>query len=290
MPMTNDPIIKSPGVEPRKVAIASASSPVNLGVLGGGTLGTVALVLAGHPMLGIMVLALGVLAYGALVGLDMFNPKFIRQVYEQSDPSAALRAGGAAAMSELSLEIGPDEIEPDELRATYQAILGSYAQVYDAVGAGGGILQRSLTEANERCAYLVREAGQMARRGNALHRYLARERLRSIEADAERLEGQARSTRDQAAAQSFRQAAQAKRQQLETYLQIEGLYDRIKAQLSVIQTSLDGMHARVVKLNATDPEKLATLGASLSDHLGALQSDMQVLETTVDETIKELSL
>ncbi|HWN70734.1 MAG TPA: hypothetical protein VNM90_24000 [Haliangium sp.] len=283
--MSNDPIMKPPAVEARKVAIASASSPVNLGVLGGGTLGTVALVLSGHPMLGIMVLALGVLAYGALVGLDMFNPKFIRQVYEQGDLDAALRAGDA-----FTPEILPDEIEPDELRATYQAILGSYTQVHDAVGAGGGILQRSLIEANERCAFLVREAGQMARRGNALHRYLARERPRAIEADAERLEGQARSTRDQAAAQSFRQAAQAKRQQLETYLQIEGLYDRIKAQLSVIQTSLDGVHARVVKLNATDPEKAATLGASLSEHLGALQTDMQVLETTVDETIKELSL
>jgi hypothetical protein len=288
--MSTDPMIKSsgksPGVEPRKVAIASASNPVNLGVLGGGTLGTVVLVLAGHPMLGIMVLALGVLAYGALVGLDMFNPKFIRQVYEQSDPEAARRAGGAAAMP----EIAPGEIEPDELRATYQAILGSYVQVHEAVGAGGGIVQRSLTEAHERCVYLVREAGQMARRGNALHRYLTRERPRTIEADAERLEGQARSTRDQAAAQSFRQAAQAKRLQLETYFQIEGLYDRIKAQLSVIQTSLDGVHARVVKLNATDPEKAATVGASLSDHLGALQTDMQVLETTVEETIKELSL
>jgi hypothetical protein len=285
--MTNDPITKSPGVDPRKVAIASASSPVNLGVLGAGTLGTVGLVLAGHPMLGIMVLALGVLAYGALVGLDMFNPKFIRRVYEHGDPDAALRAGlveGAAP------EISPDEIDPDELRATYQAILASYVQVHDAVGAGGGILQRSLTEAHERCSYLVREAGQMARRGNALHRYLTRERPRSIEAEAARLEGQARATRDQAAAQGFHQAAQAKHQQLETYMQIEGLYDRIKAQLSVIQTSLDGVHARVVKLNATDPEKAATLGASLSDHLGALQTDMQVLETTVDETIKELSL
>jgi hypothetical protein len=284
--MTTDPMMKPPGVDARKVAVASASSPVNLGVLGGGTLGTVALVLAGHPMLGIMVLALGVLAYGALVGLDMFNPKFIRQAYEQSDPDAALRAASAAVMPEIM----PGDIEPDELRATYQAILSSHVQVHDAVGAGGGILQRSLTEAQERCVYLVREAGQMARRGNALHRYLTRERPRSIEAEAERLAAQARSTRDQAAAQSFHQAAQAKRQQLETYLQIEGLYDRIKAQLSVIQTSLDGVHARVVKLNATDPEKAATVGASLSDHLGALQTDMQVLETTVDETIKELSL
>lgn len=282
--MTSDPITQGPSVDPRTVAIASASSPINLAVLGAGTLGAVGLVLAAHPMLGIMVLALGVLAYGALVGLDMFNPAFIRRVHSQ------IGAGSHADTAGLVAEILPGEIEPEELRATYQAILASCGQVHDAVGAGDGVLQRSLTEAHERCAYLVREAGQMARRGNALHRYLARERPRAIEAEAVRLEGQAQSTRDQAAAQSFRQAAQARRLQVETYLQIEGLYDRIKAQLSVIQTALDGIHARVVKINATDPEKAATLGASLSDHLGALQTDMQVLETAVDETMKELSL
>lgn len=307
--MTTDPMTRPPGVDPSAVAIASAVRAINLGVLGAGTLGAVGLALAGDPMLGVMVLALGVLAYGALIGLDMFNPAFIRQVSERG--GTGTRADGAPGIapeaapengsnirpqtapengSRIAPAIGPDAIEPEDLRATYQAILASYAHVRDAVAAGGDVLRRSVTEALERCAHLVREAGQMARRGNALHRYLGRARPRSLEADAERLESQARATRDQAAAESFRQAAQARRQQIETYLQIEGLYDRIQAQLSVIQTAIDGVHAGVVKVSATDPEQAATVGASLSDHLGGLQTDMQILETTVDETIKELSL
>lgn len=279
--------MKRPQVEMRKVAVASASSAGNLGVFGAGTLGAVGLILSGHSVLGIMVLALGVLAYGALIGLDLFNPRFVRSVYGLADPDAE---APPELGDELMPEISPQQIEPDELRAVYQAILSSYVQVRDAIRAGGGMVQKSLIETYERCGVLVQEAGQVAHRGNALHRYLARERPHGIAASAERLEAQARSTRDQAAAESFLQAALGKRHQLETYRQIEDLYDRIKGQLSVIESSFDGVHAKVVKLNATDPEKAATLGASLSDHLGALRTDIQILETTVNETIQELSL
>ena len=279
--------MKRPQVEMRKVVVASASSAGNLGVFGAGTLGAVGLILSGHSMLGVLVLALGVLAYGALIGLDLVNPNFLRKVYGLADP-------GAESHPELDdallPEISPQQIEPDELRAVYQAILSGYVQVREAIRAGGGIVQKNLIETYERCSVLAHEAGQVAHRGNALHRYLARERPHAIEASAERLEAQARSTRDPAAAESFRQAALGKRQQLETYRQIEDLYDRIKGQLSVIESSFDGVHAKVVKLNATDPEKAATLGASLSDHLGALRDDIQILETTVNETIQELSL
>jgi hypothetical protein len=285
--MSSGPLIKRPQVEMRKVVVASASSTGNLAVFGTGTLGAAGLILSGHAMLGVLVLALGVLAYGALIGLDLFNPKFVRKVYDLADPDAEPHV---ALGDERMPEISPQQIEPDELRAIYQAILSSYVQVREAIRAGGGMVQKSLIETYERCGVLVQEAGQVAHRGNALHRYLARERPREIEASAERLEGQARATRDQAAAESFRQAALGKRLQLETYRQIEDLYDRIKGQLSVIESSFDGVHAKVVKLNATDPEKAATLGASLSDHLGAVRADIQVLETTVEETIKELAL
>jgi hypothetical protein len=94
--MRNDSTSKSPGADPRKIAVASARRPGHLGVLGAGVLGTAALVLAGHPLLGVMVLALGVLAYGALIGLDMFDPRFIRRVHER-DATAAMTPAQPAA-------------------------------------------------------------------------------------------------------------------------------------------------------------------------------------------------
>lgn len=81
--------------------MASAVRPVHLAVLGAGALGTAGLVLAGHPLLGSMVLALGLLAYGALIGLDMFDPRFIRRVHEQdaTTPAASVDVPPAAPVS-----------------------------------------------------------------------------------------------------------------------------------------------------------------------------------------------
>ncbi len=279
------PLMKRPKADIGKVAIASAASPLNLGVLGVGTVGAIGLIATGSAPLGAMVLGLGVLAYGALIGLDLFSDKFIRKVYNLPDPSAQTDTSGV-----LTLDTQPGDVEPPELRALYQSILASHAQVRETISHGGELLQSSLTEAFERCSMLVAEAGRVSRRGNSLNRYLSRERPRALEADIERLQQQAKATHDQTAAKTFMQAADTKRQQLETYHQIVGLYDRIKAQLAVIESSIDGVQAKIIKLNATDPEEAASVGASLSVHLGALTTEMQVLESTVDETIKELSL
>lgn len=276
--------MKRPRADVRKLAIASAASPVNLGVLGAGTLGTLGLVLAGHPILGVAVLGLGALAYGALIGMDMFSDKFIRKVYNLPDPGASELSG------RIAIEVPPPDIEPLELRGLYVAVLTNYEEVRETVSNGGDMLQNSLSDTLERCAELVREAGRVAKRGNSLSRYKSRVRPGEIQGEIDRLEAQARSTTDEKAAETFLQAANAKRRQLDTYMQIEGLYDRIKAQLSVIETSLDGVQAKVVKLNATDIEEAATVGASISQNLDALTDDMHVLESTVDETMKELSL
>ena len=267
-----------------KVAVASAASPVNLGVLGSSTVGTLGLVVAGHPILGAAVAGIGALAYGALIGLDLFNDKFISKVYGLSAPDAEIVPG------KLELDIEPEAIEPDDIRGLYLAILANHEEIRTTVAAGGDILQRSLRETLERSAELVREAGQVALRSNALSRYVRREQAHVMQSEADKLEAQARATRDKKAAETFMQAAEAKRQQLATYVQIDGLCDRVKAQLSVIETSLDSMQAKLIKLNATDIEEAVTVGASLSRNLDTLTSDIQVLESTVDETIREFAL
>lgn len=276
--------MKRPQADLRKLAVASAASPMNLGVLGTGTLGTLGLVLAGKPIIGVFVLALGVVAYGALIGLDMFNDKFIRKVYELPDPDdeQALEAPAPA--------VAVEDIEPVDLRRLYASVLTARQDVLGAVHSAGDLLQESLRDTVERCAELVQEAGRLARRGTGLQRYMSRENPRNIASEAEDLDAQAAATRDDTAAQSFRKAAQSKRQQLETYNQLQGFYDRIKAQLSVIETSLDGVQAKIVKLNATDIEEAASIGASITQHLDALSSDMHMLESTVSETLEEFNL
>ncbi|MCG8422027.1 MAG: hypothetical protein MJE77_29240 [Proteobacteria bacterium] len=101
--MSSGPLIERPRADVRKVAVASAASPINLGVLGTSTLATLGLVLAGHPLVGVAVLGIGVLAYGALIGLDLFNPKFIRKVYELPEPGAESDADRLACATGFAL-------------------------------------------------------------------------------------------------------------------------------------------------------------------------------------------
>ncbi len=274
-----------PKADVKKLVVASVSRPGNLGVLGVGTLGSVGLIAAGLPIVGAAVLGLGALAYGALVGYDLFNPRFIKKVYglEDAGDRPALPAPG-----ERTVE--PKAIEAPDLRDVYEAILANAATIRTAIDGSPDMLVASLQDTYRRCEVLVTEAGHIGVRGNRLYRYLTAIKPVAIEREAKELEDQADRARDAKAAATYRQAAESKRQQHATHQQMDGLYDRIRAQLSAIETVLDGIHAKVIKLNATDIEETASVTASISDHIDALSTDIQVLEATVDETLEELSL
>jgi hypothetical protein len=146
-----------------------------------------------------------------------------------------------------------------------------------------------LVESLERCGQLVNEAGRTAVKGNALRGYLEIQTAQAIEAEAEALEQSAAQAKDEKAAESYQKAAAASREQLATYRQIEGLYDRVKAQLAAIETSTDGVYAKIVKLQATDLQEAILVNQSISAHLDALSSDMHILESVVEETIQEIA-
>jgi hypothetical protein len=79
------------------------------------------------------------------------------------------------------------------------------------------------------------------------------------------------------------------REKLATHHQIEGLYDRVRAQLAAIESSTDGMYAKIVKLQATDVEEAVVVNQSISAQLDTLSSDLHILESAVEETLQEMA-
>ncbi len=262
-----------------KVAIASASSALNLSVLGASTLGTLGMVLAGYPLLGLAVLGIGALTYGTLIALDLFNEDFIRKVYGLDGNDAM--TGGAIEL------VAPEEVSAAELRVLYIASKNKYSEIEAAISGIDDMLRDSLRGTRERCHGLLAEAGRLALRGSELARYRSGRQLAAVESEISGLIAQAQATADEKAAQTFMRAAEDKRQEYQTYQQIAGIYDRIKAQLSVINSSLDGVQAKIIKLRATDIKAAASVRASITENLAALTSDMQVLETSVSEILQE---
>ncbi len=259
-----------------KVLRAALGSTLNLSLLGVGSAAAGALSLGLGPVVGGMTLALSAVTYGALVGLDLFNPKFVEKTL------LADRPGPAPATTAV-------EVESAELRAQLDAVRAANHRVVSQIDGMGGVFTDALQEIAVRAATLVEEAARMASESNTLVRYLADGSEAALRAEADKLEKRAFATRDAEAASGFRQAAEARRSQLRTRDEMAALVERLSAQLSLIETALDEMRARLVKMGAQDAGDVENVGRSMVGRLTSLRQEVGVLETSIadiSETVK----
>ncbi len=266
----------------RKALVASATSKLHLAVAGAGVLGAVlagALDLGGQ-MLPSITLGLGLLAYAAMLALDVSNPDFIRRA------NSRLRVDDADADAYLN----PKSLRDAEIREVYSSILTALENCHRVYASTGQSLRSSLEDGLRRSEQLVVVAGRAAKRSDAIWRHLDADTPASLDTELKRLRSLAERTGDETARKGFLQAADAKAKELETYGQLQGLRDRIHAQLKLIETSLDGLAAKLVKLEATDLAEAISINDSISEHVQTMTSDVEILESTFEETMQELRL
>jgi hypothetical protein len=265
----------------RKALLASATRKLHLGVVGAGV-GT-ALVASsmdwGGSTLPAVTLGLGLLAYAAMVALDVTNPDFIRRANR-------LRVDDADAEAYLN----PKNLRDAEIREVYTAILVAMDNCRKVYGSVSDSLRDSLQDGLRRSEELVHVAGRAAKRSDAIRRHLDSDTPGSLDAELGRLRGLAAKTNDETAKKGFLQAADAKAKEVETYNQLHGLRDRIHAQLKLIETSLDGLSAKLVKLEASDLAEAISINDSITEHVQTMTSDVEIIESTFEETMQELRL
>ncbi len=266
----------------RKALLVSATRKLHLGVAGAG----VAVALGASVMdwggstLAAVTLGLGLLAYAAMVALDVTNPDFIR------------RANSRTRVDDEDAEawLNPKTLRDAEIREVYTSILAAMQNCRRVYGSTGPSLRDSLEDGLRRSEQLVLVAGRAAKRSDAIRRHLDGDTPGSLKGELKRLRSLAEETGDDAARKGFLQAAEAKEKELETYRQLQGLRDRIHAQLRLIETSLDGLSAKLVKLEATDLAEAISINDSISEHVQTMTSDVEILESTFEETMQELRL
>lgn len=265
----------------KKALLASATRKLHLGVAAAGIgVGVLASVLElGGSTLPSVVVGLGILAYAAMVGLDVSNPDFIRRA------SSRTRVDDADAEAWLD----PKTLRDAEIRDVYASILKAMDECRRIYGSTSESLRSSLEDGLRRSEELVRVAARAAKRSDAIRRHLDNDTPQSLTKELERLRALSGRTSDETARKSFLQAADAKAKELETYQQLTGLRDRIHAQLKLIETSLDGLSAKLVKLDASDLTEAITINASITENVQTMTSDVEILESTYEETMQELS-
>jgi hypothetical protein len=266
----------------KKAMLASSTSKLHLGVVGAGV-GAALLASGldfGGQLLPALTLGLGLLAYAALVALDLTNPDFIRRA------NSRVRVEDEEARARLD----PKQLRDAEVREVYQAILAGTEKCRALHSATNASLRDNLADGLRRSEDLAVVAGRAAVRSNAIRRHLDAESPDSLEKELQRLRALADRTKDAAARASFLQAADSKVKELETYHQLQGLRDRIYAQLKVIEASLDALAAKLVKLEASDVAEAISINDSITENVQTMTTDVQILESSYDETMQELRL
>jgi hypothetical protein len=229
----------------------------------------------GGQVLPLLTLGLGVLAYAALVALDVTNPNYVRKVNERGPRVEPLHLVPAAALRDT------------ELRDVYMNILAAFENCQRSYWASSPNVRSSLEDGFGRSQELVKVAGRAAQRSDAIYLQLTATTPKELGAEVERLQYLAGKTSDETARAGFLEAAEAKSNELQTHEQLRGLRDRVHAQLRLIEASLDGLSVKLVKLDATDYTEAISINQSISEHVKTMTNDVEILELTFEDTLKE---
>jgi len=219
---------------------------------------SIALFLAGMPLLSMCVLAIS--------GMSTI-------VLESAIAAHHKRTAGAEVAPEA-----PEVIVALETRDTYRAILRAHDEIRRSLGEAEP-LRASLSAILARCDAAVRQCSRMAMLTNPLQRYLDAHDRAQTQADLDRLSARREATSDAQAADALGRAASARARQLETHDQIASMRDRIQARLELVRAALESFSATVIKLHVAGEEQMILSGESVMDHLEDVGDELEVIET-----------
>lgn len=217
----------------------------------------------------------------SLVGAAMVAKDVVDATSPPVNEPARIEASGVLRDGVL-----PEDIRSPQLRASYIAILEAHERLAAVVGRDR--LTPGLQDIVDGTDELVMEAGRLAVGANDLHGYLMQIDDTRTKARALRLEKHAEMTEDSAACTTFLRAAALTHRNDEIHGEMRAAFDLIYARLSAIESLLQCMAARIVRLRTTMPDGFGLVEAGAADptellDLGALERDMALMERSVSE-------
>ena len=250
--------------DPRVVKlIGKATTGVaNLAVAGSAT--AAALALQSWP-----ILALGGVAYAALVAWDLASSEFRKSALGPT-PDSTPTLGDA------------NDYRDEAARAaviTIQAAKRKIAQVLDQTPDDvKANLAMALTSVDE----LERRAATMARRADDIARYLETPDPRAVAYDVQVLAERAKATADAEARAQYETALSARKEHLATLTDLITAKERIGASLMSIAATLEGLPPKIVKMRALDARAMDQLTGDVKEELDRMSSEIRSFEETLE--------
>lgn len=244
-----------------KVLGRSVTNTVNLVVAGSAAVGAAAL----HS---IPLLAIGGVAYAALVAWDLASPAFwkksmAREPEALPDPEKALDP----AVGELirGLVSGQEKLgevlaeTPEEVKAHLGAVMVSMAEMQDG-------------------------AGRLIKRAEDLTRYLATTNPETVQREIQKLAEKVNASKDASARAQYANARAQREEQLRALSDIDAARERLMANLTRMVATLEALPPKVVRMRALDAQAMDALSGTMNDELERINGDIKAFE----ETLKSL--
>ena len=245
------------GAAAGKVLLRAGTGTVNLLVAGASAVGTLA---TGSWL----VAAVGGIAYLSLVAWDMANPQFWKRALARQPPESTLPAANQFKNPEIVQAMAALERGRAELGRVM-------LEVPEQIQGYMGIALSSITE-------LEGHATRLAQRGEEMWRYLSRVDPQAIRAAIGRLDEQARAARDAEARAQLESARAAKEEQLRTLDELAQAQERVMANLSRIVATVEGLPAKVLKMQVLDAQAIDSVSGDLNGELDRMNVEIRAFE------------
>ena len=265
--MPSTPVEKPPPNKPRmgKVVAKASANPINIGV--GAAAATLAIGLGSAPLA-----ALGLLAYGAMVAFDSFNPSFWKKVYSQPNRLTPPKLPD------------PKTINDSDTRASVAQIIAAKAELERALKDTPADVIATLSTTIASLGELEGHAARLVVRAEDLAKHLASVNEDALRADAAQLDKRAKATRDSSARTGFEEAKAAREDELRSIGELRAAKDRIDANLSHLVATLGGLPTKVVHMRTLDAQAADQLTGDMNSELEAMGHELK----TSEEVMKSL--
>ncbi len=247
-----------------KVVSKSATSPINLSVIGAAAVGAVALM--SWP-----IAALGGVAYAALVASDIASPEFRKKV---------LRRGGQTALPR------PKDLEDAELRAVVEKLGAARADIDTTLGETPPRVRKNLTTTIDALDELQGHAAVLVVRARDLGAYLERVDVAQARQDAKELDHRAHASRDPGSSREYELAAVAAGERVKALVDIQQGRERIFANLARILATLRSVPPKIVRMRALDDRASDAITGDFDSELGRMNTDLRAFEQTLESLVE----
>jgi chromosome segregation ATPase len=210
------------------------------------------------------VLAIGALAYGALVAID------------------AMSSRGREEESRLP---EPRKVTDEAARRAVEAMLAARRELDDVLQRSPDSVRRYSGMALASVPELEEHAAQLVRRACELGGFLDTVRIEAVQRERDELRRKAAAAHDAQARSQFEEAASSCDARLRTLRELVEARERLEGHLSRLVATYQSLPSRIVHLRTLDAQAADSMSGTVNQELDRMNSEMGAFE----QSLKELS-